>query len=144
MNINLIVIKGRFSLTEGGIVDFYRFCREFLQKHGIVNRGGRADFYCLGNLVISVTPGWLPNRFLGCEYRFGSWNKLKRYYEELERPFYLLPVVLLKLSTERWSCISAGSFPWIKQRWLKDLRSFYKSDLRSIASIWLWSKYHEV
>ena len=57
--VNLIVIKGRFSFREGGIVDLVRFSRKYARKHRVVNRGGRVDFYSLRYVVSVTSRGYL-------------------------------------------------------------------------------------
>ena len=81
MNVNSIVIKGRFSIAEGGIVDLCPFCLNFFQKHCTVNSG--VTFIVWGMLLV-----WhrrLPNRLLNCEYSFVSetnWRYITKNWRE--------------------------------------------------------------
>ena len=59
MNVNLVVIKGRFLLGDNQRVDLYRFSRKYSRKHTFVYRGGRVDFYSLGNVVTVTSRGYL-------------------------------------------------------------------------------------
>ena len=59
MNVNLVVIKGRFLLGDNQLVDLYCFSRKYSRKHTFVYRGGRVDFYSLGNVVSVTSRGYL-------------------------------------------------------------------------------------
>ena len=142
MNINLIVIKGRLSLTEGGIVDFYRFCWEFLQKHGIVNRGGRVDFYCLGNVVSVTSDGYLIV-FLAVNIALAL-GQIEEILRTIGEAFVHFASIFSEFKYQAVKLHFSGKFSLDKTTLIKRLKKFLQNQTLEVASIWLWSKYHKV
>ena len=58
MDVNLVVINGRFDI-KSGTLDLRSFCQKCKTQPGVRRRGGRVDFYALGNLVSVTACGFI-------------------------------------------------------------------------------------
>ena len=58
MRVNLVVFKGRFILREG-TADLSRFHERHYLRHHVILKGGRVDFFFLGNKISATKRGYL-------------------------------------------------------------------------------------